>query len=95
MYHASAFRLFSILAHLKNILFNKDLRQTNGLMVHSVFTKHTLKLAIASSDQLSNLSLRYIGWKKVVSRYLYINILKSKVKMLSQLTGNCGNCERE
>lgn len=79
----------SILVHLKNILFNKDLKQTNGLVVHSVFTKHTLKLTIASSDQLSNLSLRYIGWKKVVSRYLYINILKSKVKMLSQLTGNC------
>lgn len=56
MHHAPAFWLFT---SQKIYCFIKI--KTDGLAVHSIFTQHTLKLTIASSDQLSNLSLRYIG----------------------------------
>lgn len=77
------------------MLFNEGLKQTNGLAIHSIFTKHTLKLTIANSDQLSNLSLRYTGWKKVVCRYLYINILKIKSQNVVTVNRKLKNCERE
>lgn len=68
---------------------DKNLKQTNRLAIHSIFTKKHLETDNSQLRSIEQFVSRIYWMEKDVSRYLYLNILKAKVKTLSCLTESC------